>query len=200
MWQNSLRIHLSCRRFFLHHSCTEMGTIYEPCLKMSPTIFPLIILCVFWQLETAGNPKISPPGSRKSALWHFSLCSRAFHRAPNQNFICSVTRIQQMFNIYIHIRGKADPTHHRLTCAYTFSCEQLQPGIFKMAVQRVFGVTVSQRASPLNVARCSQIREKKFLSVCGGLTSGRVEASFSAFYSCFVAPCKKKLQEIVYNA
>lgn len=156
MWQNSLRMHLSCRRLFLHHSCTEMGTIYKPCLKMSPTIFPLIILCVFRQLETAGNPKISPPGSRKSALWHFSLCSRAFHRAPDQNFICSVTRIQQMFNIYIHIRGKANPTHHWLTCAYTFSCEQLQPGIFKTAVRRVFGVIVSQRASPLNVARCSQ--------------------------------------------
>lgn len=164
---------------------------------MSPTIFPLIILCVFRQLKTAGNPKISPPGSRKSALWHFSLCSRAFHRAPNQNFICSVTRIQQMFNIYIHIRGKANPTHHWLTCAYTFSCEQLQPGIFKTAVQRVSGVTVSQRASPLNVARCSQIREKKFLSLWGGLTLGRAEASFGAFLLVSLPPAKRSCRRLL---
>lgn len=57
MWQNSLRMHLSCRRLFLRPSCTGVGTIYESRLKMSPTIFPLIFLCVFRHRETAGNPK-----------------------------------------------------------------------------------------------------------------------------------------------
>lgn len=89
-----------------------------------------------------------------------------------------------MFNIYSHIWGKTDPTCHRLTRAYTFSCEQLQPGIWKMAVERVFGVTVAQRASQLNVARCSQITKiNKYVRVCvcGRLTLGRAEVNFSVF-------------------
>lgn len=37
----------------------------KPCLKMSPTIFPLIILCVFRQLETAGISQIGAQGTGK---------------------------------------------------------------------------------------------------------------------------------------
>lgn len=146
-------------------------------------------------LPASGNswkPQISPPGSRKSAPRHFSLCSRAFRRAPDQNFICSVKSIQQMFNIYIHIGGRADPTHHRPTPAQTFSCEQLQPGIWEMAVQRVLGVTVSQRASPLNVAICSQKRREKINPLYAWRSHMRPEANFSAGLLYSVAPCKKK--------
>lgn len=56
-----------------------------------------------------------------------------------------------MFNICSHIRGNAHPAHHVLT----FSREQLQPGICKMAVQHVFGVIVSVPERP--TAKCRKM-------------------------------------------
>lgn len=135
---------------------------------MSPTIFPLIILGVFRQLEAARKlPNRCP---REPKISTVTLCLWAFQRAPDQNLICSVTRILQMFNICSHIRAKADPTRPS-GGVLASSREHPQPGICKMAVRRALGVIVSPRALPLNVGRCLQISEKEILPGPFGTTA-----------------------------
>lgn len=102
---------------------------------------------------------------------------------------------------------QADPTQHWQKFVLGFSCEQLHSGIYKMAVQHMFDVIMSQRASLLNVARCFQISTKyshvfkSSLDVCGnrqglfyfyGSPESQVRQNkfWQSFFSSFLWTCE----------